>query len=80
MSQKACIDRFEGALAVLLVNEKPLVFPKSLLPHQARAGDWLQVEIEAGRLVSAQLDPGEKARTAARIQAKLARLRRGDHL
>jgi hypothetical protein len=79
MIQKACIDRFEGKQAVLLVDDKPMVFPRSLLPRNARQGDWLQVEIEDERLVSAQLDPEETARTAKRIKEKLARLRRGEH-
>jgi hypothetical protein len=80
MIQKACIDRFEGKQAVLLVDDKPLVFPKSLLPKAAKEGDWLQVDIEEGRLLSAKIDPEEKAKMAARIKEKLARLRRGDHL
>jgi hypothetical protein len=80
MIQKACIDRFEGKQAVLLVDDKPLVFPKSLLPKDAKEGDWLQVEIESGEILSAKIDPEEKARMAARIKEKVARLRRGDHL
>ena len=77
MIRKACIDRFEGKLAVLLVDDRPLAFPRSSLPEEAREGDWLQVEIEAGRLVSARIDPEEKKRIAGRIKAKLARLRAG---
>ena len=80
MVQKACIDRFEGQQAVLLVDDQPLVFPRSLLPKKAREGDWLQVEIEAGRLASVKIDPEENARRAKRIKQQLARLRSGEHL
>jgi hypothetical protein len=38
------------------------------------------VEIEGGRLLSAKVDPEEKARTTERIKDKLERLRKGDHL
>jgi hypothetical protein len=80
MIQKACIDRFEGKQAVLLVDDKPMVFQKTFLPEGSKEGDWLQVEIEEGKLVRAVIDSEETARTAARIAEKLERLRRGDHL
>jgi hypothetical protein len=80
MIQKACIDRFEGEQAVILVDEKPLIFPKSSLPKDVKEGDWLQVEIERGRLMSAKVDSEETKTTAERIKEKLARLRRGNQL
>jgi hypothetical protein len=77
MIQKACIDRFEGQQAVLLVDEKPLVFPKSSLPKKAREGDWLNVEISGGQLVMAKIDQEETEKAVERIKEKLAKLRRG---
>lgn len=79
MKQKACVDRLEGGLAVLLVRGKPRVFARSLLPEGTKKGDWLQVEIVGGKLVSAQVDAQETAQAAVRIKEKLAKLRRGVH-
>ena len=80
--QTAVIDRFEGALAVLLVGTERQVVdvPRAVLPAGVREGMWLKVEMDDGRLKWAELD--ERATDAARqrIQAKLDRLRRGDHL
>jgi hypothetical protein len=80
MIKKAVIDRFEGKQAVILVDEKPMSYPKTLLPDKAKEGDWLEVEIEGGLLISAKIDAEESARAAKRIAEKMERLRRGDHL
>jgi hypothetical protein len=45
-----------------------------------KAGDWLQVEIENGTIISAVIDQEETARAKQRIAEKLDRLRRGEHL
>lgn len=81
-TEQAVIDRFEGAHAVLLIGatQQPLDVPRQQLPPAARAGDWLRVTLAAGTLVAAQLDPDAAAAARQRIQDKLARLRRGDHL
>lgn len=77
MIQKAAIDRFEGKYAVLLVDEKPRNILRNLLPPGVKEGDWLEVIFEGDRLVSAKIDPEEKARMKKRIDEKLARLRAG---
>jgi hypothetical protein len=77
MVEKAVIDRFEGKMAVLLVGEKPVNVLRSELPKEVKEGDWLEVEFEVGRLVSARMDPEEKERMRKRIEEKLERLRRG---
>ncbi|MCS7207229.1 MAG: DUF3006 domain-containing protein [Dehalococcoidia bacterium] len=76
MKEKAAVDRIEGNLAVLLVGEeeREMVVPLAHLPQALEAGDWLVVEIENGRLVSAQRDPQETQARRQRIQAKLQRL------
>ncbi|HEU4326737.1 MAG TPA: DUF3006 domain-containing protein [Roseiflexaceae bacterium] len=80
--EQAVIDRFEGALAVLLVGEErlPLDVPRVRLPHAAEPGQWLLVELSDGELLRAELDPEATEAARRRIQDKLARLRRGDHL
>jgi hypothetical protein len=82
MMEQAVIDRFEGEYAILIVGsaQKPLDVPRSLLPANACEGHWVRLEINEGEIVKIEID--EQATHAAheRIQAKLARLRRGDHL
>jgi hypothetical protein len=80
MKKKAVIDRFEGKQAVILVDEKPMDVDKALLPIKIKEGDWLEVEIEDGKLISAKLDEDETARMRERIEEKMAKLRRGEHL
>ena len=78
MIKKAAIDRFEGKQAVLLVGEKPLNVLRSALPDGVKEGDWLEVEFDGERMVSAKVDAGETERMKARIAEKLLRLRRGE--
>ena len=81
MKVKAVIDRFEGDKAVVLIGEEQdrLVVPKVELPSGAKEGDWLVVDVEDDRVLSAELDPDETARAKERIAEKLARLRRGEN-
>jgi hypothetical protein len=77
MIKKAVIDRFEGPMAVLLVDEKPVNALRSALPVGVKEGTWLWVEFDQERLVRAKVDEEEEARIKARIDEKLARLRSG---
>lgn len=81
MKTKAVIDRFEGDKAVLLVGEEEdrLIVPRTLLPPRVKEGDWLQVDVEDDRVLSAAIDDDETASAKQRIAEKLARLRRGEH-
>ncbi len=81
MKTKATIDRFEGDKAVLLVGEEQdrLVVLRSFLPKNAKEGDWLQVDVDDDRVLSAVIDENETAAAKSRIADKLAKLRRGDH-
>ena len=81
MKTKAVIDRFEGDKAVLLVGEEQdrLVVLRSFLPKNAKEGDWLQVDVEDDRVLSAVIDANETAAAKSRIADKLARLKRGEH-
>ena len=76
MGVKAVIDRFEGSLAVLLVDEKPVNVSRRVLPEGAKEGDWLDVVFEGERLLSAKVDADEMERMKARIAKKLALLRK----
>jgi hypothetical protein len=80
--EQAVIDRFEGMVAVLLVGEErqPLDVPRSALPPGAGPGQWLQIVVESGRVVQVELDLAATEAAQRRIQEKLERLRRGDHL
>ncbi|HKP52333.1 MAG TPA: DUF3006 domain-containing protein [Chloroflexia bacterium] len=80
--EKAVIDRFEGEWAVLLVGDigRVVNVPRLSVPGKAREGDWLHVEVEGDELISAVLDKEETRRVRKRIEEKLRRLRRGEHL
>jgi hypothetical protein len=82
MKTKAVIDRFEGNLAVLIIGEgyDRLNIPRASLPHGVNEGQWLQIELDGSRFISAVVDEEETANARQRIADKLARLRRGDHL
>ena len=75
MDIKAVIDRFEGNLAVLLVDEKPVNVSRSILPEGVKEGDWLDVVFEGEHMLSAKVDADETERMKTRIAEKLARLR-----
>ena len=77
MGAKAVIDRFEGNLAVLLVDEKPVNVLRKFLPEGVREGDWLEVVFEGEHLLSAKVDVDETEKMKERIADKLARLRNG---
>jgi len=81
MKTKAVIDRFEGDKAVLLVGEEQdrLVVLKSFLPIGAKEWDWLQVDVEDDRVLSAAIELDATAAAKSRIADKLAMLRRGEH-
>jgi len=79
---KVVIDRFEGDFAVLIAkeDERRLNVLKKLLPQQSKEGSWLQVDVQNGEVISAEIDEEETANAKQRIANKLALLRRGDHL
>lgn len=80
--EQAVIDRLEGDRAVLLVGEeqRPIDVPRRRLPRRAREGHWLLVEVVEDQVVSARIDRAATKAARRRIQEKLERLRRGEHL
>lgn len=43
---KAVIDRFEGEVAVLLIDDNVVNLPKKYLPLNTKEGDWVMINIE----------------------------------
>lgn len=80
--EQGVIDRFEGEYAVILVGQaqRPLDVARAILPPTAREGDWLRIQFVDHQVTAIALDPETTAAVRRRIQAKLARLRRGEHL
>ncbi|MEO8391435.1 MAG: DUF3006 domain-containing protein [Chloroflexota bacterium] len=78
--QQAIVDRFEGKTAVLLIEDKPLDVLRSNLPPGTHEGDYLQIEVHEGKLISVERDDGATETAKQRIEDKLAHLRRRDHL
>ncbi len=78
---KAVIDRFEGDLAVLILegSQERVNVHAGQLPKKSKEGSWLQVEIENGEVRKAVIDEDETAKAKERIAEKLERLRRGEH-
>ena len=72
-----CIDRFEGTQAILLdqSGEKKFDVLRSALPTGLGEGDWVLVEMQAGRPASFRADPDATAAAKTRIADKLSRLR-----
>ena len=81
MIESAVIDRFEEDWAVLLVgdDQRRVDVPLDALPAGVRPGQWLRVQLHGDLLICAAVDEDETDRVRRRIQAKLERLRRGEH-
>ena len=82
--KQAVIDRFEGEWAVLIwveqQEEPELMVKREQLPAAAQEGDWLLVRYSGNELIHVVADEEATAAAQERIEAKLARLRRGEHL
>jgi hypothetical protein len=80
--QSAVIDRIEDEWAVVFLQneQQPINVLLSVLPLGIKEGDYLQMEVHNGEIIRAEIDPDAKAEAERRIQAKLERLRHGDHL
>lgn len=78
----AVIDRFEEDYAVLLVTGTNVSIQvlRQYLPKDVYKGDHLIIELRDGEIVQVERDEHATEQARLRIQAKLDRLRRGDHL
>ncbi|CAN5729287.1 DUF3006 domain-containing protein [soil metagenome] len=72
MPLTATIDRFEGEIAVLLVEpeQTPVNVPRSDLPEEVKQGDVVRLE--------GSIDGEETERRRAEVQDKIERLKRRD--
>jgi len=78
MHEKGVVDRLEADLAVVLVgsDERPVTVKRDLLPKGVKEGDWLSLETDGVRVLTASIDEGATAAARARVAEKLERLRR----
>ncbi len=49
--KQGILDRFEGTIVVVLIEDVPFDLPRSKLPPGIHEGDYLQVEISDGEIV-----------------------------
>lgn len=80
--RSAVIDRVESEQVVVVFEgeAEPVNIPLAALPDGVREGDSLLIEMQDGEVVRVEIDADAKAEAEKRIQAKLERLQRGDHL
>ena len=80
--QSAVIDRFEGDYAVLFFagSDTPINVLRRELPEGVREGDHLKIELRDGEVIQAEYDSQATDEARRRIQTKLDRLQRGEHL
>lgn len=78
----AVIDRVESEQAVVIFEgeREPIHIALAALPEGVKEGDYLLIEMQDGEVVRTEIDADGKAEAERRIQAKLERLRRDDHL
>ena len=79
---KAVIDRFEAEFAVLIVgeDERRMNVLRSLLPEQAKEGQWLLLDVVGGEVRNVSVDEQAAGAAKQRIADKLAALRKGEQL
>lgn len=82
MTRTGVIDRFEGDWAVIQLSDEQETrnIPRKVLPRRAKEGDYLLLEMENEQIIHVQIDSEATEKARKRIQDKLDRLRRGDHL
>lgn len=80
--RSAVVDRVETEQAVVIFEgeREPIHIPLAALTEGVREGDYLLIEMQDGEVVRTEIDADGKAEAERRIQAKLERLRKGDHL
>jgi hypothetical protein len=78
--QSAVVDRFEGEYAVLLIGDTSIQVRRTQLPKSVREGDYLQIELDGDAVIQVERDEQATEEARQRIQDKLDRLRREEHL
>lgn len=82
LMQSVVIDRFEGDYAILFIaaSDESLLVLRDELPEDVNEGDYLKIEWVDGQITLSERDEEATEEARRRIQAKLDRLRRGEHL
>jgi hypothetical protein len=80
LMQNAVVDRFEGKYAVVLIGDVSIQVLRTALPKSVREGDHLQIELDGETVTRVERDEQATQEARQRIQDKLDRLRRGEHL
>jgi len=73
------IDRIEdGRIAVIFLEDdlKRYDLPVSLLPAEAREGDWLRLTISDDKVIKIEINKDETDKRRKRITEKFLRLRK----
>ena len=82
--QSAVIDRYEGQFAVVFFEndpDTPVDIERSHLPRRKpREGTYLKIEKRGSEILGITIDKEATKAARQRIQEKLDRLRRGEHL
>lgn len=80
--QSVVIDRFEGDYAILFIvgSNDSLSVLRDALPEDVDEGDHLKIEFDGNQIIQVERDDQATEEALLRIQAKLDRLRRGEHL
>ena len=77
--KKGVIDRIEdGRIAVIFLDDnlKRYDLPVSLLPAEAREGDWLRLTISDDKVIKIEINKNETDKRRKRITEKFLRLRK----
>lgn len=77
--KKGVIDRIEdGRIAVIFLENdlKRYDLPVSLLPAEAREGDWLRLTISDDKVIKIEINKDETDKRRKRITEKFLRLRK----
>lgn len=77
--KKGVIDRIEdGRIAVIFLEDdlKRYDLLVSLLPAEAREGDWLRLEISDDKVIKIEINKDETDKRRKRITEKFLRLRK----
>jgi hypothetical protein len=77
----AVVERFEGNIAVIeTLDDEAYRLDRSQLPEGCRVGHHLQMELEDGQIIQVMIDEEATTQAQERIEALMAKLRRGDHV
>jgi len=82
MIERGTVDRFEEEWAILLIGDdlRQIEVSRELIEPQTHEGDHVQIEWQDDKVVAVMADNEATEQARLRIQNKLERLRRGDHL